>query len=218
MSETFRIAIIETDCLMREGLMQVLRRHHVRIVGAWSSLEEAVAAPNTGENPSVILVSTVSLGMLEPEDAEALRQRYPGARIALLAELYGDGIASVVAAAQVDGVLLASSSPTNLVRSLELIAFGQAVFPRPIYMGHSEPSLSEGEATTGSGALGKLSAREQQVLAGLAKGASNKVIARQLAITDATVKVHVKSILRKTGAGNRTEAALWAHNVAFGGG
>ncbi|WP_425286916.1 response regulator transcription factor [Microvirga vignae] len=56
----------------------------------------------------------------------------------------------------------------------------------------------------------QLSAREAEVLSCLRQGVSNKVIARQLDVTEATIKVHVKTILRKIGASNRTQAAMWA--------
>ncbi len=56
----------------------------------------------------------------------------------------------------------------------------------------------------------KLSAREAEILGCLTKGEANKVIARRLDITEATIKVHVKAILRKIGATNRTQAAMWA--------
>jgi two-component system, NarL family, nitrate/nitrite response regulator NarL len=56
----------------------------------------------------------------------------------------------------------------------------------------------------------KLSAREAQILVHLTRGASNKLIARGLGVAEATVKVHVKAILRKVNAANRTQAAMWA--------
>jgi two-component system, NarL family, nitrate/nitrite response regulator NarL len=56
----------------------------------------------------------------------------------------------------------------------------------------------------------KLSNREAEILGRLMRGEPNKVIARKLALTEATVKVHIKAILRKIGAANRTQAAMWA--------
>jgi two-component system nitrate/nitrite response regulator NarL len=56
----------------------------------------------------------------------------------------------------------------------------------------------------------KLSPREKVVLQSIMGGDANKVIARRLDVTEATVKVHVKAILRKVGAANRTQAAMWA--------
>jgi two-component system nitrate/nitrite response regulator NarL len=62
-----------------------------------------------------------------------------------------------------------------------------------------------------------LSPRETSILQCLARGASNKLIARGIKISEATVKVHVKAILRKIGVANRTQAAIWAMtNVDLG--
>ncbi|MBL0408620.1 response regulator transcription factor, partial [Microvirga aerilata] len=58
----------------------------------------------------------------------------------------------------------------------------------------------------------RLSPREAEILRSLMRGEPNKVIAKRLDVTEATVKVHVKAILRKVGAANRTQAALWATN------
>jgi two-component system nitrate/nitrite response regulator NarL len=59
---------------------------------------------------------------------------------------------------------------------------------------------------------GNLTRREMLILQMLTKGASNKVIARNLVITESTVKVHMKGILRKLRLQNRTQAAIWARN------
>ena len=81
-----------------------------------------------------------------------------------------------------------------------------------------DPSgVPEGEANGHGRNVPKLSDRELQVLDGIARGLQNKMIARTYGITEATVKVHMKSILRKIQVGNRTQAAVWAmsHNVAL---
>jgi two-component system nitrate/nitrite response regulator NarL len=62
-----------------------------------------------------------------------------------------------------------------------------------------------------------LSEREVQILDGLVKGHPNKVIARSCAITEATIKVHMKSILRKIRVDNRTQAAIWAIENGYAG-
>ena len=62
----------------------------------------------------------------------------------------------------------------------------------------------------------KLSHRETGILRCLMQGEPNKTIARQFAITEATVKVHIKAILRKICVRNRTQAAVWAHNHSSG--
>jgi len=66
------------------------------------------------------------------------------------------------------------------------------------------------EATAKQRDSATLTEREQEILSGLAQGLSNKLIARNLAITEATVKVHVKNLLKKLGFRSRLEAAVWA--------
>jgi len=80
-------------------------------------------------------------------------------------------------------------------------------------IGATQPAGSRAELPSrerpGGGHLKPLSDREDQILLGLVAGAANKSIARDLGITEGTVKVHVKSLLRKLGASNRTQAAIW---------
>ena len=61
-----------------------------------------------------------------------------------------------------------------------------------------------------------LSEREEEILKGVVKGHSNKMIARTCGVTDATIKVHMKSILRKIRVANRTQAAIWALEQGYG--
>ena len=80
---------------------------------------------------------------------------------------------------------------------------------QPLQKKTTEPQLSDLKEC-------KLSARETQVLNYLRQGAPNKIIARQFDLTEATIKVHVKAILRKIGAANRTQAAMWAQQQMNG--
>lgn len=217
MSVTFSLAIIEPDPIVREGLIHVLGRRPLRIVRAWCSIDAACSEQDAIHEFDVILVSGIESGALRPEEAVRLRQRYPAARIALLLSEYSPQTERQAMAAKVEGALLRSSPPDNLRRKLELIALGEGVFPLPTVEVEAEkPSAStiKGQA---KGSIKMLSARERQVFDGLAEGLPNKLIARRLSITDATVKVHVKSVLRKTGVSNRTEAALLAQGLGIGG-
>jgi two-component system nitrate/nitrite response regulator NarL len=123
-----------------------------------------------------------------------------------------------------DGYILNLSSRDLLVKSLELIFMDQQIFVlgRPIPVlpkGGDDTQFAEpvvGLQSESSFGFGKkihdiqLSRRERQVLICLAHGQSNKGIARVCDISEATVKVHLKAILRKTNKRNRTQAAIWA--------
>ena len=101
-------------------------------------------------------------------------------------------------------------SSEALVVSLRLVDLGEKVFPTKlatmITSGQIDPTAAEVRASSVKG----LSKREGEIMRCLVHGESNKVIARQLGITEATVKVHLKAVLRKLNVSNRTQAAIWA--------
>lgn len=107
--------------------------------------------------------------------------------------------------APLSGVLTYDLSVPAFVRSLLLICSGERVFPHDLALGRKLAAPSEHRSD-----VAHLSPREKEILSCLVAGHSNKVIARHLDITEATVKVHLKSVLRKIRVENRTQAAIWA--------
>jgi two-component system nitrate/nitrite response regulator NarL len=102
-----------------------------------------------------------------------------------------------------------------LSRSLELVMLGQQIFPTRLMLG---TMLAEAEGDTRNAALrasSGLSPRELEILRMLVNGESNRAIARELTVTEATIKVHLRSLLRKVRVNNRTQAAVWAINNGF---
>jgi len=142
----------------------------------------------------------------------ALRQRARHCQIVLLA--WPEKDISFLAGcdeAGADAYLESSLSQEGLRQSLDSVVAGKRVFPsrlQPPSRWEVEEAAEEPAADPEPGAA--LSKREIEILRHLANGEPNKVIANALNIAEATVKVHVKGILRKTGARNRTSAAIWA--------
>lgn len=101
------------------------------------------------------------------------------------------------------GVLTYDLSADAFVQSLRLICAGERVFPHNLALGRKNPAPPRVADI-------RLSPREKEVLSRLVEGHSNKMIARHLGMTEATAKVHLKSLLRKIGVENRTQAAIWA--------
>ena len=132
-----------------------------------------------------------------------LKDQYPEARIAVIADRFDLGFVKLARSAGIDGFCLSANDREVLIKSLELVMLGEAVMPTSMMT----LLLDLAPVTT---ELRKLSTRESQILHCLTDGAPNKVIARKLDVAEATVKVHVKAILRKIGAANRTQAAMWA--------
>ncbi len=121
------------------------------------------------------------------------------------------------------GYLLKDMEPDELVPALQSVLRGENVVAREMVASltrlvHGGQAAAEPatEPATGVPGLADLTPREQEILAHLADGQSNKAIARSLNITDGTVKLHVKSILRKLGVHSRVEAAVIAveHGLA----
>ncbi|MBD0316775.1 MAG: response regulator transcription factor [Nitrospiraceae bacterium] len=109
-----------------------------------------------------------------------------------------------------DGIQIKNVSPEALIQSLQLIMLGEKVFPTNL------ASMLLGMNTISpQHSIRGLSPREQEILQALVTGASNKTIAIRLGITEATVKVHLKTLLRKIDVNNRTQAAIWAMNNGF---
>jgi two-component system nitrate/nitrite response regulator NarL len=119
------------------------------------------------------------------------------------------------------GVLDTATAPDILITSLELIVLGESVFPAAVILSATndmvhalrqehQPGIAGAPIDTHSPGERNLSGREEAILRLLMEGAPNKVIARKLGVAEATVKVHVKAILRKLRAQNRTQAAMWA--------
>jgi two-component system nitrate/nitrite response regulator NarL len=111
--------------------------------------------------------------------------------------------------ATLSGILTYDLSAEAFVRSLRLICSGERVFPRELTM-RSKPRTPPHETSPRRSDVDRLSPREREILSHLTEGHSNKGIARILGITEATVKVHLKSLLRKISVDNRTQAAIWA--------
>jgi two-component system nitrate/nitrite response regulator NarL len=125
------------------------------------------------------------------------------AELVFLAEMFGGGA---------DGYILKSISADALVESLKLVMLGEKVFPSVLtnFLGALQTNVSPNAMERVKIGDVALSQRELDIIRSLADGQTNKSIAKELSITEATVKVHIKTVLRKLGATNRTQVAIWA--------
>ena len=145
-----------------------------------------------------------------------LKATVPGARLVLITEECDLGSIPRALAAGVDGLLNNTIACEPLVAALGLIMMGEKVVPTQVVnalTGYGFPSQPHVWDVTDVGT--NLSERETEILQQLVLGEANKVISRRLMISEATVKVHVKAILRKLHVLNRTQAAIWAVHRAI---
>jgi two-component system nitrate/nitrite response regulator NarL len=209
--------LIDANKLFREGLRRLLDTSPFAIVAEAGNLREAVSiVEQSGAQPQLVLVDLATGNEEEAEALRRLRSLLADTRIVVLtSELCTRRLANALEAG-VDGYLMKDLSSEALTQSLRLAMMGEKVFPT-----HLAALLINGRvnAPTIDMPVSRkgLSQREVQILRCLLSGDSNKMIANQLNITEATVKVHLKSLLRKINASNRTQAAIWALNNGIGG-
>jgi len=157
------------------------------------------------------------------EQIELFRNRHPDGRIAVVADHYRlDQLASAFRAGA-NGYFVNAITCDRFIKSLELVMMGETIFP-PAFLScildPEGPNLVEAAPNDENGepivlaaeSSPPISPREKLILGCLIEGNSNKSIARKIDIAEATVKVHIKAILRKIRVQNRTQAAIWAMN------
>lgn len=199
--------LVDAHPLLRSGLRSQLGGKGFDIAAEASTVDEIVRNANGGPAPQIIILD-FSLGT---EAVAALKASQPQARTVVFAESAELAYLADMFSAGADGYLLKSITPSALIESLRLVALGEKVFPSMLtdFLGAMRASQSGTSERVRVGDVA-LSQRELDIIRRLADGDSNKAIAKELAITEATVKVHLKTVLRKLGATNRTQVAIWA--------
>jgi two-component system nitrate/nitrite response regulator NarL len=209
-------AVISGSFLIRSGFRQVIQGTHFGIVEEGSDL-----APEwLGHGASLFVIDANQPTIQVLEAVQKIRQRCPTSRIVALADQFDLGLLHTGFEAGVDSFCLGTSAPEVLINVLELTMLGEKVLPGTVLRSLISQATTDSTTRQISSkfdqrepdpTVKKLSPRETVILQSLMGGDANKVIARKLDITEATIKVHVKAILRKIGAANRTQAAMWAN-------
>ncbi|SDR59429.1 DNA-binding response regulator, NarL/FixJ family, contains REC and HTH domains [Rhizobiales bacterium GAS113] len=201
--------------------MRILSSAGFDVVAAAANLGEVVH-DLIADSQSILLVLHAS-GFQDAMVAQIklFRAKYPAARIALLQEYGRMNNINIIAAFQagVDAYFVEPSHFT-LIKNLELVMQGETVLPAAAMssslhdsdeMIASDDREHEDRAAKAEGKYAlALSEQQQSILRCLLEGHSNREIAMKLGIGEATAKTHVKNTLRKIGAHNRTQAAVWA--------
>jgi two-component system nitrate/nitrite response regulator NarL len=218
-----RILVVDDHTLFRRGLTALLSRDaSLVVVGDAADAGEAQRRA-TQLQPDLILLDNHLPGVNGVDALPALRQAAPAARIMMLTVSEDEADLAAALRGGACGYLLKTIEGDALVTAIQRAMRGASVVAEEMtgklvaaYRGAAAaPADSHGAAPSPSPSpspspIEQLSPRERDILLGIARGASNKEIARELGIAETTVKIHVQHVLRKLGFSSRVQAAVAA--------
>jgi two-component system nitrate/nitrite response regulator NarL len=215
-NQVIETVLLGGSSLLRAGLTQLLAGTRFAVADRHG---DAALSDKVGSKPALFIVDASGSSEQMLAFIDAAKCQNPKARVVLIATSFDLGLIRLAVSRKVDSFCIATGEREVLINILELTMLGEQVLSGAMLQAllklapaiSSVPQTSSApELTSPDPKAGKLSPRERVILQSLMGGEANKVIARKLDITEATIKVHVKSILRKIGAANRTQAAMWA--------
>jgi two-component system, NarL family, nitrate/nitrite response regulator NarL len=214
-----RVLLIDDHALVRKGIEELLQSRGVQVVASVSSGEEGIRRARE-LSADIILLDVKMPGMSGIETLTQLRAIGIDTPVVMLTMSREDVDLSAALRGGAQGYLLKDIEPEELVPALEAVLAGDNVVAHEmvgtlarLVRGDTGP---ERDARRPAAPFAELTPREVEILERIADGLSNKMIARALEITDGTVKLHVKAILRKLGMRSRVEAAVSAVEHGLG--
>ncbi len=206
------ILLVDDHPLLRKGLTQLIAfEDELHVVGEASCGQKALELAKEYD-PDLIILDLNMQGMDGLETLRALRSADVSSRIVMLTVSDNDEDVICAISYGADGYLLKDMDPEQILEKIKEAALGKMVISEKLT--HILAGAIRGGSAKDNKThlLAKLTSREHEILKLIAKGLSNKLIARELDISDGTVKVHVKHVLKKLGLKSRVEAAVWMVN------
>ncbi|WP_417659231.1 two-component system response regulator NarL [Pseudidiomarina sp.] len=204
------IMLVDDHPLLRKGLKQLISlEDSLEVVAECSNGADALIQAEELD-PDLIILDLNMQGMDGLETLKRMRDNGVTSRIVMLTVSDADEDVVTAITNGADGYLLKDMDPELLLEQIQRAVDGKMVLSEAITEVLAT-ALRRPSAPTAS-KLDGLTNREREILELIAKGMSNKVIARELDISDGTVKVHVKHLLKKLGLRSRVEAAVWMVN------
>ncbi|WP_253446866.1 two-component system response regulator NarL [Halomonas sp. Y3] len=203
------ILIIDDHPLLRRGVSQLLElEEDMALIGEAGEPVEGIRLA-LALDPDMVLLDLNMPGMNGIETLKRLREEGFAGRVVMFT--VSDHEEDVVDALQAgaDGYLLKDMDPDEMIRQLRQASLGRMVISESL-TALLAGALRSQRSQPAAPDIQSLTQREREILRELAGGLSNKMIARKLDITEGTVKVHVKHLLKKLNLRSRVEAAVWA--------
>jgi DNA-binding NarL/FixJ family response regulator len=208
MPGAIRVLLVDDHSVVREGLRSFLElQDGIEVVGEAGDGREALARA-VALRPDVVLMDLVMPGVGGIDAMRELRANVPEARVIVLTSFLDDERLLPAIQAGAAGYLLKNVAPADLATAIRAANAGEAMID-PAAAARLLDTLADGGRAE-LAARERLTARELEVLELIVGGRSNKRIARELEISEKTVKAHVGRVLAKLGVSDRTQAALVA--------
>jgi len=195
--------------MVLDGLAQVLSLEpDIEVVATCADVSEALTSVQAAD-PDVLVVD-YRLGKETGVDVlQCLNDRNVGVASVIVSAMIDDAALLDILGSDTLGVVLKESASVDLVECIRSAARGQRMIPQPLLDrgAHLRERLADR-----SSALQELTSREADVVEAVAAGSSNKKIAKELGISESTVKTHLHRIFRKVGVNNRVQLSLMARH------
>src|SRR5919201_987769 len=207
-----RVLIVDDHAVVREGLRAFLElQDGIEVAAEAADGEEAIAAA-ARLRPDVVLMDLVMPRQDGLAAMRELRERVPSARVIVLTSFLDDDKLLPALRAGAAGYLLKNAQPQEVARAVRTASAGEALLD-PVVAARLVETLAAGDDEQ---PLDRLTPREREVLQLIGRGFPNKRIARELGISEKTVKTHVGHVLAKLGFTDRTQAAVVAVRAGLG--
>jgi DNA-binding NarL/FixJ family response regulator len=214
---TIRIVLADDHALMRTAFRAILQADGLDVVGEAGDGDEAVAVA-VRERPDVVLMDIRMPGRDGLDATAELAVRAPGVRVLVLTTFDEEAYLDTALRNGAAGFLLKNAAPEEVVSAVRRVADGDAVLDPAVTARLFRRWRSTGPATTDRRGLDRLTDREREVLALVARGMTNAEIAAALGTGTATAKSHVSRVLAKIGARDRVQAVVYAYETGFASG
>jgi DNA-binding NarL/FixJ family response regulator len=209
------ILLIDDHALFREGLKFLLRSLDAALeIDEASDCAEALRH-TAARSYDLVLLDFKMPGLAGLDALAALRDAIPGAPLVVLSGEDNPGVVRAAIERGAMGFIPKSSTPEVLIQALRLVLARGVYLPPAVLDSARAPALAESGAVAGDRVLPGLTPRQMDVLRCVIQGKSNKIIARELDVSEGTVKAHLSSVLRALDVRNRTEAVYAAAKLGL---
>lgn len=206
------VAIVDQSRLRRECLKLALAHHSPQWrIAEFATTDEMLRVVDGGNRFDLVLIGAATCEHVDLRQVEAVRASLPELPAVVVAESGNPQRARQILNAGARGFLPASLSLKVMMGALDLVLAGGVYVPSSLIDATPQRQATvEGASAAASGPWSELTRRQRDVLGLISQGKSNKLIADALAMSESTVKAHVKQIIKRLHVSNRTQAALLA--------